>query len=90
MLLGAHSAPRASKRWLRSCIVPDSASSGSTARWGDGRACRFRTPGGHLAEIVWDVERYTGPEHVRSRFRNRPHSGVIVDLGAPLRGFFIT
>jgi catechol 2,3-dioxygenase len=39
---------------------------------GHGRAYRFRTPGGHTGELVWEVERYAAPEEVRSRFRNRP------------------
>jgi catechol 2,3-dioxygenase len=39
---------------------------------GHGRSYRFRTPGGHLAEIFWEVERRASPEDVRSRFRTRP------------------
>ncbi len=39
---------------------------------GHGRAYRFRTPGGHVGEIFWEVERYVPAEEARSRFRNRP------------------
>jgi catechol 2,3-dioxygenase len=45
---------------------------------GHGKAYRFRTPSGHVAEIFWQVERYAAAEDVRSRFRNRPqrrHAG---------------
>jgi catechol 2,3-dioxygenase len=37
---------------------------------GHGKAYRFRTPSGHVAEIFWEVERYAAAEDVRSRFRN--------------------
>jgi putative ABC transport system substrate-binding protein len=37
---------------------------------GHGKAYRFRTPSGHVAEIFWQVERYAAAEDVRSRFRN--------------------
>jgi catechol 2,3-dioxygenase len=38
---------------------------------GHGRAYRFLTPSGHVAEVFWDVERYAAPPAKRSRFPNR-------------------
>jgi catechol 2,3-dioxygenase len=38
---------------------------------GHGRAFRFRTPAGHVAELIWEVERYQAPEHLKSTFPNR-------------------
>jgi catechol 2,3-dioxygenase len=50
---------------------------------GHGRAFRFRTPAGHLVELVWEVERYQAPDRLKSSFPNRPqrYSG----RNAPLR-----
>ena len=39
---------------------------------GHGRSYEFMTPGGHRAELVWEVDRYTAPEGGQSRFPNRP------------------
>jgi catechol 2,3-dioxygenase len=42
------------------------------ASLGHGPAYRYRGPGGHVHEIVWDVERYQPPADRRSRFPARP------------------
>ncbi len=39
---------------------------------GHGKAYRFTSPDGHVEEIFWDVELYEAPEHLRSKWRNRP------------------
>jgi catechol 2,3-dioxygenase len=39
---------------------------------GHGRAYRYRSPGGHLHEVFWEIERYTPPEGMESPFPNRP------------------
>jgi catechol 2,3-dioxygenase len=39
---------------------------------GHGRAYRFRTPGGHLGEVFWDVDWYQAPPDKRSPLRNHP------------------
>src|SRR5207245_2350127 len=40
--------------------------------FGHGRAYRFRTPDGHLNEVLWDWDRYQAPDDARSRIRNHP------------------
>jgi catechol 2,3-dioxygenase len=35
---------------------------------GHGRSYRYRSPGGHLQEIFWEVERYVAPPELRSTF----------------------
>jgi catechol 2,3-dioxygenase len=45
--------------------------------WGDGSpgqgaTYRYRGPGGHLHELLWEVERYTPPSGMESPFPNRP------------------
>jgi catechol 2,3-dioxygenase len=52
---------------------------------GQGTAFRFRTPGGHLAEIFWQVERYVSPEDIRSRFRTRPQRRPAAAFGTAAR-----
>ena len=39
---------------------------------GHGRAYRFEGPGGHTAEVFWEIERYEAPPELRSPFPNRP------------------
>jgi catechol 2,3-dioxygenase len=39
---------------------------------GHGRAYRFRSPVGHLAEVLWDLDRYEAPAERKSPLRNRP------------------
>jgi catechol 2,3-dioxygenase len=39
---------------------------------GHGRAYRYRSPGGHLHEVFWEVERYVAPAELRSTFPPRP------------------
>ncbi len=39
---------------------------------GHGPAYRFRSPDGHLAEVLWQVERAQIPEDMRSPYLNRP------------------
>jgi len=43
---------------------------------GHGRAFRYRSPGGHLHEVFWEVERYTPPAGMESPFPNRPQRFV--------------
>ena len=43
---------------------------------GHGRAYRYRTPGGHLNEVFWEVERYRAPETQRSALPIRPQRQV--------------
>lgn len=43
---------------------------------GHGRAYRYRTPGGHLNEIFWEVERYRAPAGRRSYLPIRPQRQV--------------
>ena len=39
---------------------------------GHGPAYRYRSPGGHLHEVFWEVERYQAPHELASPFPNRP------------------
>lgn len=50
---------------------------------GHGRAYRYRSPGGHLHELFWEVERYQPPPELVSPFPNRPQR--YVPRGAALR-----
>jgi catechol 2,3-dioxygenase len=43
---------------------------------GHGRAYRYRSPGGHLHEIFWEVERYTPPKGLEPTYPNRPQRYV--------------
>jgi catechol 2,3-dioxygenase len=54
---------------------------GLEGRWvdgdlGHGRAYQFWMPGGHLFELVWEVERYVAPLELRSTYPNRPQRQV--------------
>jgi len=48
---------------------------------GHGPAYRYRGPGGHVQEILWEIERYEAPADKRSAFPARPqrHAGRGVD-----------
>ena len=50
---------------------------------GHGRAYQFRTPGGHLGEIFWNVERFVAPQQDASVFRNRAQRRS--NVGSPAR-----
>ena len=50
---------------------------------GHGPAYRYRSPGGHLHEVFWEVERYQAPPELASPFPNRPQR--YVPRGAALR-----
>ena len=39
---------------------------------GHGRAYRFRTPDGHLAEIYYESEKYIPPAHLKPKYKNQP------------------
>jgi len=43
---------------------------------GHGPAYRYRSPGGHLHEVFWEVERYSPPPELASPFPNRPQRYV--------------
>jgi catechol 2,3-dioxygenase len=43
---------------------------------GHGRAYRYRSPGGHLHEVFWEVDRYRPPPELASTFPNRPQRFV--------------
>ena len=43
---------------------------------GHGRTYRYRSPGGHLHEVLWEVERYQAPAGMQSPFPNRPQRFV--------------
>jgi catechol 2,3-dioxygenase len=43
---------------------------------GRGPAYRYRSPGGHLHELFWEVERYAPPPGMESPFPNRPQRYV--------------
>jgi catechol 2,3-dioxygenase len=43
---------------------------------GHGRAFRYSAPGGHLHEILWEVERFAAPAGMESPFPNRPQRYV--------------
>jgi catechol 2,3-dioxygenase len=43
---------------------------------GHGPAFRYRSPGGHLHELFWEVERYVPPPELASPFPNRPQRYV--------------
>jgi len=43
----------------------------SEGRHGHGRSYQFTGPYGHPMELVWDVERYTAPDELRSRILTR-------------------
>jgi catechol 2,3-dioxygenase len=63
-------------------------SAGVDGRWidgdvGHGAAFQFWTPGGHLAEVTWEAERYLAPPELASTFPNRPQRQV--ERGAPVR-----
>lgn len=50
---------------------------------GHGPAYRFTTPDGHPMELLWEVEYYQAPEHLRSVLRNRPQLRPL--QGIPVR-----
>ena len=50
---------------------------------GHGPAYRYRSPGGHLHELLWEVERFRPPPELASPFPNRPQR--YVPRGAALR-----
>jgi catechol 2,3-dioxygenase len=50
---------------------------------GHGRAFRYRSPGGHLHELFWEVERFVPPPGMESPFPNRPQR--YVPRGAAVR-----
>src|SRR5262249_15200721 len=50
---------------------------------GHGPAYRYRSPGGHLHEVFWEVERYKAPPELASPFPNRPQR--YVPRGAAVR-----
>ena len=50
---------------------------------GHGPAFRYRSPGGHLHEVLWEVERYQAPAGLASPFPNRPQR--YVPRGAAVR-----
>ncbi len=43
---------------------------------GHGPAYRYRSPGGHLHELLWEVERFRAPPGLASPFPNRPQRFV--------------
>jgi catechol 2,3-dioxygenase len=43
---------------------------------GHGPAYRYRSPGGHVHEVFWEVERYQPPAELRSLYPNRPQRYV--------------
>lgn len=43
---------------------------------GHGPAYRYRSPGGHLHEVFWEIERYSPPSGMESPFPNRPERYV--------------
>jgi catechol 2,3-dioxygenase len=43
---------------------------------GHGPAYRYRSPGGHVHELFWEVERYAPPPELASPFPNRPQRYV--------------
>jgi catechol 2,3-dioxygenase len=49
---------------------------------GHGPAFRYRSPGGHLHEIFWEVERWTPPAELAPTFPNRPQRFVPRGVGA--------
>lgn len=50
---------------------------------GHGPSYRFRTPDGHVMEIVWEVSYYEAPPEQRSLLRNRPQKRPTT--GVPVR-----
>ena len=59
--------------------------SGTTGEWikgdlGHGDAFRFRTPGGHMLELFWEVERYKAPEGMKSSYPDRPQKHFTTGL----------
>ena len=53
------------------------------ATTGHGPAFRFRSPGGHLHELFWEVERYEAPPEMRSTYPIRPQK--FSPVGAAVR-----
>jgi catechol 2,3-dioxygenase len=49
---------------------------------GHGPAYRYRSPGGHLHEVLWEVERYVAPAELRSTFPSRPQRFAPVGAAA--------
>ena len=50
---------------------------------GHGPAYQFKTPDGHLMEVLWDVDYYETPEDKKSKLRNRPSKRP--NIGVPVR-----
>jgi len=46
------------------------------AETGHGPAYRYRSPGGHVQEVFWEIERYRPPAELAPRFPNRPQHYV--------------
>ena len=79
---GARSARRSS-----SARSSGSRSAGAGIGWredsiGHGPAYQYRSPGGHVHEIFWEVERYKAPAGQESPFPNRPQGFVPRGVGA--------
>lgn len=53
------------------------------AELGHGPAFRFRTPNGHVMEVLWEVDYYEAPPDQRSQLKNRPQKRPL--RGVPVR-----
>ncbi len=42
------------------------------SEYAHGRAYRFRSPGGHVIEILWELERFKAPADIASKYPERP------------------
>src|SRR5699024_9445890 len=48
-----------------------------------GQAYQFQTPDGHNMEILWDVDYYQAPEHLKTKLKSRPQKKP--NIGVPAR-----
>lgn len=70
------SSPEALERAVASLEAAGAGEGWHEGSAGHGPAFRYRGPGGHLHEIIWELERYEPPTDMRSTFPDRPQRYV--------------
>lgn len=77
------SSPQALERRVKVLEASGYGKGWSEGDLGHGRAYRFTTPDGHPMEILWEVEYYQTPDHLKTPLLNRPQKRPL--RGVPVR-----
>lgn len=77
------SSPQALERRVKALEASGYGKGWSEGDLGHGPAYRFTTPDGHPMEILWEVEYYQTPDHLKSPLLNRPQKRPL--RGVPVR-----